>query len=97
MAAAVLHDFDFSLELLDLLLRELLVVQHLDCHGEASAPPLVDRTVVAPRDFVISSVLELGCPDEGASGLLQMRRVSTKMQCATLIIKMEQCEPPRAQ
>lgn len=95
--AAVLHDFDFSLELLDLLLRELLVVQHLDRHGEASAPPLVDRTVVAPRDLVISSVLELGCPDEGASGLLQMRRVSTKMQCVTRMIKMEQCELPRAQ
>jgi hypothetical protein len=89
---AVLHDFDFSLELLNLLLRELLVVQHLDRHGEASAPPLVDRTVVAPRDLVISSVLELGCPDEGASGLLQMRRGEHKMQCATQI--MEQCEFP---
>ena len=40
MAAAVLHDFDFSLELLDLLLRELLVVQHLDRHGIASASAL---------------------------------------------------------
>jgi hypothetical protein len=39
-AAAVLHDFDFSLELLDLLLGELLVVQHLDRHGIASASAL---------------------------------------------------------